>query len=80
MYEPLLHVIGVEMLADEDDFEIDTGLRDGLQGLKQGDPVLGGERKLKARKDKDLRKKAGRWTLVPRATCCYNNKSCHLQP
>ena len=40
MYELLLDDIDAEMLMNEGDFEIDTGSRDGLQSVKQEDPVL----------------------------------------
>ena len=49
MYEPLLDDIDVEMLMNEDDFEIDTGSQDGLQGVKQEDPVLKDEGMVEAR-------------------------------
>ena len=39
------------MLMNEDDFEIDTGSRDGLQGLKQEDPILKDEGKLRPGKN-----------------------------
>ena len=48
MYESLLDNIDVETLMDEDDFEIDMGSQDGLQGVKQEDPALRDERKLEA--------------------------------
>ena len=40
MYEPLSDDIDAETLMNEDDFEIDTGSRDGLQVIKQEDSVL----------------------------------------
>ena len=49
MYEPLLDNTYVETLMDEDDFEIDTGSRDRLQGIKQEDPTLRDDRKLATR-------------------------------
>ena len=49
MYKPLLTDIYVEMLTDEDDFEIDTGWCDKLQGVEQEDPILRNKRKLEAR-------------------------------
>ena len=49
MYKPLLDDIDVEMLTDENHFEIDTGSCDWLQGIDQEDPVLKDERKLEAR-------------------------------
>ena len=62
---------------NEDDFEIDTGSRDRLHGVKQEDPIL----KLKRReevggpgKTNDLRERVGRWTLAPRANRCYDNE------
>ena len=48
MYEPLLDNIDTEMLINEDNFEVDTGSRDRLQGVKQEDPVLKDKRKLAA--------------------------------
>ena len=48
MYKSLLDYIEAETLMNEDDFEIDTGSRDGLQGVKQEDPVLKVEGKLAA--------------------------------
>ena len=47
MHELLLDDIDVVMLMNEDNFEIDTGSRDGLHGVKQEDPVL----KLKGREE-----------------------------
>ena len=41
-------IIDLETLMDEDDFEIDTGSRSGLQGVEQEDPALRDERKMKA--------------------------------
>ena len=49
MYELLLDDIDAETLMNEDDFEIDTGSRDVVQGVKQEDPVLKDEEKLAAR-------------------------------
>ena len=49
MCELLLDDIDEETLMNEDDFEIDTGSRDGLQGVKQEDPVLKDKEKLAAR-------------------------------
>ena len=51
LYERLLHDMDVETLMNEDDFEIDTGSCDGLQGVKQEDPVLKDQGKLAARKN-----------------------------
>ena len=48
MFKPLLDDINVEMLMDEDDFEIDRGSRDGLQGIEQGGHALINEGKLEA--------------------------------
>ena len=35
MYEPLLDNTDVETIMNEDDFEIDMGSRNGLQGVEQ---------------------------------------------
>ena len=35
MYKPLLDDINADTLMNEDDFEIDMGSRNGLQGVKQ---------------------------------------------
>ena len=40
MYQSLLDDIDAEMLMNEGYFEIDTESQDGLQGVKQEDPVL----------------------------------------
>ena len=48
MFKPLLDDIAVETLMDEDDFEIDRGSRDGLQGVEQEGPALINEGKLEA--------------------------------
>ena len=45
MYEPLLYRCGD---VKDDDFEIDTGSHDKLQGIKQEDPVRKNEGKLAA--------------------------------
>ena len=45
MYEPLLDDM---RKLNEDDFEIDTGLRDWLQGVKHEDSILKDEGKLAA--------------------------------
>ena len=49
MYELLLDDIDVETLMHEDDFGIETGSRDRLQGVEQEDSSLGDEGKLEAR-------------------------------
>ena len=49
MYKPLLDDIHVEaetFIMNEDDFEIDMGSWDGLQGVKQENPVLKDKEKL----------------------------------
>ena len=38
MYEPLLDYIDVKTLMDENDFQIDTGSLDGVQGKEQEIP------------------------------------------
>ena len=49
MYKLLLDNMAMETLMDEDNFEIDMGSRDRLQGvLQQEDPALRNERKLEA--------------------------------
>ena len=48
-YEPLLDNIDTETLMKDDDFEIDTGSRDGLHGVKLEDPVLKDKGNLAAR-------------------------------
>ena len=48
MYEPLLDNIGEETLMNEDNFEIDTGSCNRLQGLKQEDLTLKDGRNLEA--------------------------------
>ena len=48
MHGPLLGDVDAETLMIEDNFEIDTGLRDRLHGVKQEDPVLKDKGKLAA--------------------------------
>ena len=43
------NVVLAKVTSNEDDFEIDTGLRDGMEGVKQEDPVQKDEGKLAAR-------------------------------
>ena len=63
----IINDINVERLMNEDDFEIDTESRDGLQGVKQ-DPVLNDEEKLAAQeRPRTSGGRAGRWTLRPQA-------------
>ena len=64
--------------VNKDDFEIDTGLRDELQGVKQEDPVLKDEGKLAAqeRPTGNLRGRAGRRTLVPQANPVADPEIC----
>ena len=66
---------------NEDNFEIDTGSRDGLQGVKQEDSVLKDEGEVGSPgKTRDLRGRVGRRMLAPRVNHCYDNeRSFHLQ-
>ena len=48
MHEPLVDDIGAKTLTNKGDFEIDTGSRDVLQGVKQEDPVLKDKEKVEA--------------------------------
>ena len=49
MYEPLLHDIDAATLMYEDDFEVETGSREGLRGVEQEEPALRDEGRLAAR-------------------------------
>ena len=81
VYEPLLDNMDAETLMNEGNFEIDMGSSEGLQGVKQDDPILKYERKLAAQERPGTSEKEqvdGR--SRHEQTVVYDNeRSCHFR-